>query len=62
MKAAHYRDMIVRAVLEKNNELLDSIAAHLADCERAKELLHIKGYGLTSASIDAMACRVPEAT
>ena len=54
--------MILRAVSDNNDELLDSIALHLADCELAKEILRIKGYGLTGTSIDAMAKMVPEAT
>jgi hypothetical protein len=60
MKASHYRDMIVRAVVVKNDDLIDSIAAHLADCEAAKEVLRHKGYGLTGTPIDVMARMVPD--
>lgn len=62
MNALHYRDLILRAVADKNDDLIDSIAAHLADCERAKELLRIKGYGLTGTPINVMARLVPEAS
>jgi hypothetical protein len=61
MHAGHYRDLIVRAVQTENEEMLEAIAAHLADCEHAKEILRAKGYGTTGMSVDAMARLVCEA-
>lgn len=59
MNAGHYRDLMLRAMASNNDEMIDSIAAHLADCERGKELLRIKGYGLTGTSLEFMARMVP---
>jgi hypothetical protein len=59
MHAGHYRDLIVKAVMDENDELLDSIAAHLAACEQAKQILCAKGYGGAGLPIDGAARLVP---
>jgi hypothetical protein len=61
MTAGHYRDLIVRAVGDGNDDLLDSVAARLAESENALRILRAKGYGMTGIAIDAAARMVPEA-
>ncbi len=56
-----FRDMIVRAVHDPDPKMLDSIAMHLAACERANEILRAKGYGASGLQIDSTAAQVPHA-
>lgn len=54
-----YRTMIERAVVEKNDELLDNLACHLADCEEGKSILFMRGYGSQGMGLAAIARLVP---
>lgn len=54
-----YRNMIERAVAEKNEELLDQIAHHLCDCEQGKQILRSKGYGQQGMGLAATVKLVP---
>lgn len=56
-----YRDMIRRAVAAPDGQLLDLLAAQLADAERAKEILQAKGYRPNGRSASATARLVPNA-
>ncbi len=60
MQHRHYRDLIIRAVLERDNGLLDRLAVQLADAERAREILHANGYGASGMSASATAAQVPQ--
>lgn len=68
MKAHHYREMIVRAVLGTDpamiavvadSDTLDLIATAFAQAEAAKAVLCAKGYGDPAMTIDALARLVP---
>jgi len=59
MRPLHYRDLIFRAVRERDNATLDRLATQLADAERAREILRAKGYGSTGTSASATAALVP---
>jgi hypothetical protein len=59
MRQHHYRDLIVRAMGERDVHTLDKIIAQLADAERAREILRAKGYGATGLSASATAAQVP---
>jgi hypothetical protein len=59
MKPSHYRAMLDRAIRDRNEELLDSMCAVLAENEKAKELLIQKGYGPARAPIDVIVRQVP---
>ncbi|MBC7860299.1 MAG: hypothetical protein H7Z39_16320 [Burkholderiaceae bacterium] len=61
MTPRSYRDMIVRAVAAPDGQLLDLLAAQLADAERAKEILQAKGYRPDGRSASAVARLVPDA-
>lgn len=61
MQTRHYRDLITRAVRERDGATLDKIIAQLADAARAKEILRAKGYGNTGLSASAAAAQVPDA-
>jgi hypothetical protein len=59
MKRQAYRDMILRAVAAPDGQMLDLIAAQLADAESAKQLLIVKGYGSIGMPASAAAREVP---
>ncbi|MCG2586509.1 hypothetical protein [Massilia sp. TS11] len=59
MHPRYYRDLIVRAVENRDDDMLDSIANHLADCEEGKTILRAKGYGLHGMAVAALARQVP---
>lgn len=61
MQAIHRRDLIVRAVRERDVRTLDKIVAQMVDAERAREILRAKGYGATGMTASATAAQVPEA-
>lgn len=61
MKPRHYRELILRAVRERDGKQLDQLAAQLQDAERAREILRTKGYGTTGTSASATAAMVPPA-
>jgi hypothetical protein len=56
----HYRDLIQRAVLAKDDVQLDLIATVLADYQRAREILRAKGYGATGMTASATVAQVPD--
>lgn len=60
MQRQHYRDMILRAVRERDWQRLDMIVAQLDDAQRAREILRAKGYGESGMSASATAAQVPE--
>lgn len=62
MQQHHYRDLIVRAVHERDGHTLDKIIAQLADAERAREILRAKGYGQSGMTASATAAQVPNQT
>ena len=57
--ASYYKDMLIRAVHGDDDELLNSLSAHLADCEEAKTVLRMRGHGLTGKPFALMARMVP---
>ncbi len=59
MQPRHYRELILRAVRERDGKQLDQLAAQLQDAERAREILRAKGYGTTGTSASATAAMVP---
>ncbi len=59
MKPIHYRDAVDRAVRDADSSTLSRFATILAECEKAKELLCAKGYGVPGMPIDAIARLVP---
>lgn len=61
MSPYQYRNMILRAVAAPDGQMLDLLAAQLADSMRAKEILRAKGYRPPGASTSAMARMVPDA-
>lgn len=61
MRPHHYRDLIVRAVHDRDGRTLDKIIAQLTDAERTREILRAKGYGETGMSASATAAQVPAA-
>lgn len=61
MNERHYRIMIVRAVNGDDGTLLTMIAAHLEDCERAKQMLIAKGYGTAAMKTGDIVRMVPDA-
>ena len=61
MRLHHYRDMIIRAVADKDGDMLNRIVGALVDAEDAKRILRAKGYGTTGLSIEATAAQVPHA-
>lgn len=60
MKRRAYRDMILRAAKAEDGQMLDLIAAQLADAEQTKQLLVAKGYGQVSMPASAAARMVPD--
>jgi hypothetical protein len=60
MQTRHYRELIVRAVRERDGATLDKIIAQITDAERAREILRAKGYGSTGLSASATAAQVPD--
>jgi hypothetical protein len=62
MNAHHYRDMLRRAVAAPDGQMLDLLAAKLADAERANEILQAKGYRAAGKSASAIAQMVPVAS
>ena len=60
MQKLHYRDLILRAVRERDWSRLDMIAAQLDDAERAREILRAKGYGEPGMSASSTVAQVPE--
>jgi hypothetical protein len=60
MQAIHHRDLIIRAVRERDTRTLDRLIAQLVDAERAREILRAKGYGATGMTASAVAASVPE--
>ena len=59
MHIDHYRDVIIRAVLDGNDDLIDSIAARLADSAEALLILRANGYGGSGMTVSATARQVP---
>lgn len=59
MKLIEWRDLIAAAVERQDNALLNSLAAHLSDCEEANRILRAKGYAISGQSIVDAARRVP---
>jgi hypothetical protein len=64
-----YRGKIIRAVLGVKPAILarvhdmtalDAICEHLANCEKAHDLLRQKGYGSAGSLIHEVAAMVPE--
>lgn len=51
MTASQYRYLIERLVIDGNSEMLDQIAAQLADCEHANAILRAKYYGAGGMSL-----------
>jgi hypothetical protein len=62
MRVEHYRDLILRAVKDGDDERIDLLAAHLIDCETAKQLLRAKGYGTAGMSLSSTARLVSDAS
>ena len=60
MQEHHYRDLIVRAVHERDGRTLDKLIAQLVDAERTREILRAKGYGAIGMTAGATAALVPE--
>lgn len=56
-----YRDLIARAVQDRNGRQLNQIIHQLVDAERTREILRAKGYGKTGMSASATAAQVPAA-
>lgn len=61
MRPHHYRDMIIRAVADKDGDMLNRIVGALVDAEDAKRILRAKGYGEAGQTIYAAARLVPAA-
>lgn len=61
MKLRHYRQLIVRAVADKDDITIDRLAAALMEAEDAKRILRLKGYGDTGQTVNAAARLVPAA-
>lgn len=61
MRPIHYRKLIIDAVKASEGRTLDMIIAHLADAERAKQILRAMGYGGPEMSASATAALVPPA-
>lgn len=61
MSPFHYRDLLVRAVYQRDGKQLDLLVTQLADAERAREILRAKGYGGTGMSASGVAALVPTA-
>ena len=59
MRAAYYRDVIERSVADGNGEVLDSVAARLADSADALRILRALGY--TGSSLTMIARQVAPA-
>lgn len=54
--------MLRRAVASPDGQMLDLLAAKLADAERANEILQAKGYRAAGKSASAIARLVPNQT
>lgn len=61
MNAHQWKAMIIGAVNSPDEDQLDSLAAHLAECETAKSILRAKGYGKAGQTIDVTVREVPHA-
>ena len=59
MNSHQWKALIVGAVNNPDEDQLDSLAAHLAECELAKGILRARGYGKSGQSIDVMVREVP---
>ncbi|MES2787636.1 MAG: hypothetical protein V4684_19375 [Pseudomonadota bacterium] len=59
MHADHFRELILRAVASKDEEILMSIAWQLAASAEAHAVLRAKGYGVNGMMIDATVRLVP---
>jgi len=59
MKPTHCRDLIIRAVRDRDVRMLDKITAQLVDAARTREILRAKGYGTTGMTASATAAQVP---
>lgn len=59
MSPQYYKDLIVRAVEDKNPETLDNLADHLRNAEKAHAILRAKGCGMQGSTIEATAALVP---
>lgn len=55
----HWYSLIVRAVESKDSTTIASLAQHLAECEKAKQILQAKGYGAQGQGVAAVAAQVP---
>lgn len=55
MNNRYYIDMVVRAVEAKDKAILNAIADQLSDCEDAKRILRMKGYGTSGMTAAASA-------
>jgi hypothetical protein len=60
MKTIHHRDLIIRAVRDRDVRTLDKITTQLVDAARAREILRAKGYGATGMSASDTAALVPD--
>lgn len=61
MNQHQWQSLIVAAASSPDTAQLESLAAHLAECEIAKSILRAKGWGKTGSTIDVMVRNVPHA-
>ena len=61
MRLSHYVDLVRRAVESGDAATITALAAQLSDCEDAKRILRMKGYGTVGSSAGGAARLVPEA-
>lgn len=59
MKDRYYVELVKRAVLDNDTDMLAAIGTHLCDCEDAKRILRLKGWGVHGMSNAATAHLVP---
>lgn len=59
MNADQWKATIIGAVNNPDSDMLDCLAAHVAECEEAKTILRNKGYGVTGQSVLVTARLVP---
>ena len=61
MRTQSWRDLIVKAVTENNDDIIQSLAEQLSKCEIANGFLRAKGYGSQGQTIDMTVRLVPDA-
>lgn len=59
MKHRYYIELVKRAVKGNDTAMLQAIAGQLCDCEGAKRILRLKGYGQHGMTTEATARMVP---